>query len=133
MLIGHNPTNLIAMVASGAIEPGLRVKHHSTAGQVAVAGDEACIGVTVNRAFKAGDPITIIDIKSCGTLPFTAGGAIAKGAGFTSAAGGKVVTGAGGAEDYGVAFTAAQVGSVQGVQVIPRPHDDLSKLGPWIG
>jgi len=31
------------------------------------------------------------------------------------------------------AEAAAQVGSVQGVQVIPRPHDDLSKLGPWIG
>lgn len=30
------------------------------------------------------------------------------------------------------AEAAAQVGSVQGVQVIPRPHDDLSKLGPWI-
>lgn len=30
------------------------------------------------------------------------------------------------------AEAASQVGTVQGVQVIPRPHDDLSKLGDWI-
>ncbi len=30
------------------------------------------------------------------------------------------------------AEAAAQVGEVLGVQVIPRPHDDLSKLGKWI-
>lgn len=108
MLIGHNPTGLMSLVASEAIAPGLRVKWHTTAGQVAIAGDEACIGIAVNRAYAAGDPITVRDIKSCGTLPFTAGGAIAAGAGFTSAAGGKVVTGAAGAEEYGVALTAAQ-------------------------
>ncbi len=28
---------------------------------------------------------------------------------------------------------ASQVGEVVAVQVIPRPHDDLSKLGSWIG
>ncbi|MEJ6603859.1 MAG: BMC domain-containing protein [Opitutaceae bacterium] len=28
---------------------------------------------------------------------------------------------------------AAQVGEVVSVQVIPRPHNDLSKLGSWIG
>lgn len=28
---------------------------------------------------------------------------------------------------------ASQVGEVVSVQVIPRPHDDLSKLGSWIG
>lgn len=28
---------------------------------------------------------------------------------------------------------AAAVGEVVAVQVIPRPHDDLSKLGSWIG
>lgn len=98
----------MSLIASSAIAPGLRVKHHSTAGQVAIAGDEACIGVAANRAYAAGDPITVLDIKLPGTLPFVAGGAIAKGAGFTSAAGGKVVTGAAGAEDYGVAFQAAQ-------------------------
>ena len=31
------------------------------------------------------------------------------------------------------AAAAAQVGSVSSVQVIPRPHDDLGKLGGWIG
>ena len=30
------------------------------------------------------------------------------------------------------AAAAAQVGSVSTVQVIPRPHDDLGKLGKWI-
>lgn len=30
------------------------------------------------------------------------------------------------------AESAATVGEVIGVQVIPRPHDDLSKLGKWI-
>lgn len=98
----------MSLVASGAMAPGLRVKHHSTAGEVAIAGDEACIGVLLNRAYAAGDPVVVLDIKLPGTLPFVAGGSIAKGAAFTSAAGGKVVTGTGGAEDYGVAFGAAQ-------------------------
>ena len=31
------------------------------------------------------------------------------------------------------ADAAAQIGEVIAVQVIPRPHDDLSKLGSWIG
>ncbi len=31
------------------------------------------------------------------------------------------------------AAAAAQVGNVSSVQVIPRPHDDLGKLGSWIG
>ncbi|GHB98482.1 BMC domain-containing protein [Cerasicoccus arenae] len=31
------------------------------------------------------------------------------------------------------AEAAAQVGDVLGVQVIPRPHDDLAKLGNWMG
>lgn len=31
------------------------------------------------------------------------------------------------------ADAAGQVGEVIVVQVIPRPHDDLSKLGSWIG
>jgi ethanolamine utilization protein EutM len=30
------------------------------------------------------------------------------------------------------ADAAGQVGEVIAVQVIPRPHDDLSKLGSWI-
>lgn len=35
------------------------------------------------------------------------------------------------ATDAGAA-AAAQVGSVVAVQVIPRPHDDLSILGKWL-
>ncbi|MGB0416096.1 MAG: BMC domain-containing protein [Coraliomargarita sp.] len=31
------------------------------------------------------------------------------------------------------ADAAGQVGEVIAVQVIPRPHDDLGKLGSWIG
>ena len=31
------------------------------------------------------------------------------------------------------ADAAGSVGEVVAVQVIPRPHDDLSKLGSWIG
>ena len=31
------------------------------------------------------------------------------------------------------ADAAGQVGEVIAVQVIPRPHDDLGKLGDWIG
>ena len=31
------------------------------------------------------------------------------------------------------ADAAGQIGEVVAVQVIPRPHDDLGKLGSWIG
>ncbi|MGJ8649546.1 MAG: BMC domain-containing protein [Opitutaceae bacterium] len=31
------------------------------------------------------------------------------------------------------ADAAGAIGEVVAVQVIPRPHDDLSKLGSWIG
>ncbi|NCG08712.1 MAG: BMC domain-containing protein [Verrucomicrobia bacterium] len=31
------------------------------------------------------------------------------------------------------AESAGQIGEVVAVQVIPRPHDDLGKLGSWIG
>lgn len=31
------------------------------------------------------------------------------------------------------AEAAGQIGEVVAVQVIPRPHDDLSALGSWIG
>ena len=106
-LIGHDTSGRLSVVADAAIDAGLRVKWDATAGQVTVAGDEACIGVTVNRSLAAGDPITVQDIRTPGTMAFTASGAIAAGAAFTSAAGGKVATGAGGVEDYGVAITAA--------------------------
>lgn len=31
------------------------------------------------------------------------------------------------------AAAAAKIGTVSSVQIIPRPHDDLSKLGSWMG
>ena len=31
------------------------------------------------------------------------------------------------------AAAASNLGTVTSVQVIPRPHDDLSKLGAWMG
>ncbi len=31
------------------------------------------------------------------------------------------------------AAAASGFGTVSSVQVIPRPHDDLAKFGPWIG
>ena len=103
----HDCSGKMSFIAATAIAPNLRVKHGSTAGEVEIAGDEACIGVSYDRAYKAGDRITVLDIKLPGTLPFTASGAIAKGAAFTSAAGGKVASGTGGTQDYGVAMTAA--------------------------
>lgn len=97
------------LIAGEAIAPGLRVKWGSsgTAGQVVIAGDEACIGVAQSRAYAQGDKIVIIDIRSPGALPFVASAAIAAFAAFTSAAGGKVASGTAGVEDYGVALTAA--------------------------
>jgi hypothetical protein len=106
-MVEHNISPYMNVVAGEAIAPGLRVKWHSTAGQVVIAGDEAAIGVAYTRAYAAGDPLVIIDIRSPGYLPFVASAAIAAGAAFTSAAAGKVATGTGGAEDYGVAKTAA--------------------------
>ncbi|MEQ8847507.1 hypothetical protein [Botrimarina sp.] len=107
MLISHDPTNLLTVRASGAYAPGLRVKWSSTPGRVELADDEACIGVTKTRSYATGERIVVYDIKSCGSLPFTAAGPIARGAGFTSTTGGKVASGAGGNEDYGIAMTAA--------------------------
>lgn len=31
------------------------------------------------------------------------------------------------------AAAASNLGTVSSVQVLPRPHDDLAKLGPWLG
>lgn len=103
----QNVTPFLSAVAGAALAPYTRVKWHTTAGQVVAAGDEACIGTTDNRSYAAGDPLVVTDIRAPGTRIFTAGGAIAAGAAFTSAASGKVVTGTGGNEDYGVAITAA--------------------------
>lgn len=105
----ENVTPTLSLTAGEALKPGQRVKWGATAGQVVAAGDEACIGTMKNRAHAAGDPATVIDIRAPGTRKFLAGGAIAIGDAFTSAADGKVVTGAGGAEDYGRAISASTV------------------------
>lgn len=106
-MIGCNVSPFINALADAAYQPGLRVKWSATAGKVTVAGDEACIGTLVNRTYADGDRCVVLDIRAPGTAMFVAGGAIAAGAAFTSAASGKVVTGTAGAEDYGVAITAA--------------------------
>lgn len=77
--------------AGEAIAPGLRVKWGPTVGQVVLAGNEACIGISKIRAYKQGDPMTVLDIKCCGTLPFTTAGPIAEGERFAGASGGRVV------------------------------------------
>lgn len=117
----ENVTPYLSVVASSAIAPGLRVKWHTTAGQVAIAGDEACIGTAKTRAYAAGDPIVIVDIRAPGTRIFVAGDAIAVGAGFTSAAAGVVADGSGGTEDYGVAITAS-AGAGELIEATPGAH-----------
>lgn len=99
-------SELLDFEAAAAIAPFLRVKF-TAPGVVGVAGDEACIGTLRTRSYAAGDRVTVVDKRAPGTRTMIAGGAIAKGAAVTSAAGGKVVTGTAGVEDYGVALTAA--------------------------
>ncbi len=111
-MIGINPEITMSLVAGEAIAPALRVKWGATAGQVVIAGNEACIGISKTRAYQQGDRITILDIKACGTLPWTVAGAIDAGESFASAAGGTVEAydaeaDPAQAEVYGVAFTAA--------------------------
>tara|TARA_B100000945_G_scaffold312820_1_gene307893 strand:+ start:167 stop:523 length:357 start_codon:yes stop_codon:yes gene_type:complete len=103
---GQNVSATLSFDAETAIAKHLRVKHGTAVGDVAIAGDEASIGNAANAAISAGDAITVIDKRAPGTRTFVAGGAIAAGDSFTSAAGGKVVTGTGGAEDFGIALTA---------------------------
>lgn len=104
---GCNASFYINALADAAYAPGTRVKWSGTAGKVTAAGDEACIGTLVDRTYADKDKCVVLDIRAPGTAMFIAGGAIAAGAAFTSAASGKVVTGTGGTEDYGVAITAA--------------------------
>lgn len=99
-------SGLLSLKADAAYAPGTRVKWSATPGKVTVAGDEACIGTLKNRTYKNDDDCVVIDKRAPGTRIFIAGGVIAKGASFTSAADGKVVTGTGGVEDYGRALTA---------------------------
>jgi hypothetical protein len=103
----QNEGHLISLVADAAIAKYLRLKHSGTAGKVSIAGDEACIGTAAVRSYADGDPMVVDDIRRPGTRIFVAGGAIAIGDSVTSAAGGKVVTGTGGVEDYGKAITAS--------------------------
>lgn len=103
----YNLSPEMSVVADAAYAAGTRVKWSGTAGKVTVAGDEACIGTLKNRTYKDGDPCVVLDIRGPGSRIFIAGGAIAAGAAFTSAAAGRVVTGTAGVQDYGVALTAA--------------------------
>ena len=110
----------IPFVAHEAIAPGLRVKHHSTAGEVAIAGDEQCIGTAYNRAYADQDPITVYDINNPGTQRFVANGAITAGASVSSAAGGKVQTGTSGVQFLGKARTSTTADGEE-IQVDPDP------------
>jgi hypothetical protein len=104
-MAGMNLSPRISLVAGGAIAPNARVKWSGT--KVVVAGDEACIGVAMNRAYADGDEVVIIDQRAPGTRTGIAVGAIAVGAAVTSAANGQVASGTAGVQDYGKALTAA--------------------------
>jgi len=102
---------VMTFIANAAIAKGRRVKLHTTPGQVALAGDEAYIGIAMSRTTAAGQPIAVLDARAPGLQEFVAGGAIAAGdsvtSGVTSAANGKIVTGTAGVVDMGKAVTAA--------------------------
>lgn len=98
---------VMTFIANGAIAKGRRVKLHTTPGQVALAGDEAYIGIAMSRTTAAGQPIAVLDARAPGLQEFVAGGAIAAGDSVTSAANGKIVTGTAGVVDMGKAVTAA--------------------------
>jgi hypothetical protein len=98
---------VMTFIANAAIAKGRRVKLHTTPGQVALAGDEAYIGIAMSRTTAAGQPIAVLDARTPGLQEFVAGGAIAAGDSVTSAANGKIVTGTAGVVDMGKAVTAA--------------------------
>jgi len=98
---------VMTFIANAAIAKGRRVKLHTTPGQVALAGDEAYIGIAMSRTTAAGQPIAVLDARAPGLQEFVAGGAIAAGDSVTSAANGKIVTGTAGVVDMGKAVTAA--------------------------
>jgi hypothetical protein len=106
--------------AHEAMAKYLRVKHHSVAGEVAIAGDEACIGISFLRAYADQDPMTVYDIRSPGTITFTANGAITAGDSVSSAAAGKVQTGTGGAQYIGKAITTTTADGER-IDVMPDP------------
>jgi len=105
-MAGMNPSALLSRTAEVAIAKHLRVKYGTDPLEVTIAGDELSIGNAATAALAADDPITVIDKRAPGTRTFVAGGAIAAGDAFTSAAAGLVVTGSGGTEDFGIALTA---------------------------
>ena len=105
--------------ADTAIEPYLRLKHGATPGStLAIAGDEASIGEAEIRAYGVGDAMTLYDRKAPGTHTFVANGAIATGAIVSSAAAGKVQSGAAGVIDIGRAITATS-GDGERIEVLP--------------
>jgi hypothetical protein len=106
--------------AHEAIAPYLRVKHHSTIGELAIAGDEPCIGIALIRAYADQDPMTIWDIRGAGLIPFIGNGAITAGDNVSSAAAGKVQTGSGGVQFIGKAMSTI-AGDNEQVMVLPDP------------
>lgn len=78
-----------ALPCSGAIAKYLRVK--ITAGQIAVAGAaDTCVGTLEEASFNAGDMRAVRLRTAQGTRKMVAAGAIAAGAPFYAAAGGKI-------------------------------------------
>lgn len=106
--------------AHEAIAPYLRVKHHSTIGEVAIAGDEACIGVSLLRSYADQDPMTVYDIRAAGTIDFVANGAITAGDSVSSAAAGKVQTGTGGVQYLGKALSTTTADGER-ITIMPDP------------
>ena len=104
--------------ADTAIARYLRLKHGATPGStLQIAGDEAYLGEADLISYQAGDPMTLYDRKAPGSHCFIANGAIAKGAVVSTAAAGKVQTGAAGVVDIGRALTET-TGDNQVVEVL---------------
>jgi hypothetical protein len=101
--------------SASAIGAHLRVKLSS--GDVAIAGDEESIGVTVAPVIATGDGVTIALKNKPGTVQVVAGGEITAGAQVFSAANGKVA--ASGAVFEGIALMAGADGDV--IEILPAP------------
>ena len=115
----------VPYTAHEAIAPYLRVKHHTTPGQVAIAGDENYIGEAETRAYAEDGEITVYDKRAPGTHLFVANGAIAEGDRVSTAAAGKVQTGTGGAVTIG---TARSTTTVDGEQIVVQVDDSFASF-----
>ena len=106
MLVNTDPSFIIphAFTSDAAYAAGTRMKMSGTFGVLTAAGDEDYLGVLVRRTKASGDPVTLAH-KDAPFFAALAGGVIAAGAEVTTAADGKLVTGAAGAIDPGIALT----------------------------